>query len=533
MSGVSAIDTEDGNITPKVRHTGTVNTNTEGYYAVGYQVTDSDGNTARGTTIVLVGAWTVNSGYAINAYDFSKRVSQVLGTESEMRGAARVQAVCVEQSDPSFGKAVPVSVTNDGGYPSKQAGIYQISFGVQADLGVTKTIKATVTRGRAPILTVPPVRMSPQYAGFNYMQGVGASDAEDGDITVKVIYSSTVNTNEPGAYRVTYSVTDSDGNSAYKNGLALVGYGWTEKNGYAIYAQDFAKKLSEITGTPSEAMRLAKAQAVWTASPSALDFGKYVPVAIKDAGGYEKKAGDYDIEFTVLSDTSVTKKVRASISDDAKKPPITNVTEHNTNKNTSTTVTQPAPNVTVNVTSSAAQQPEPQEPASPGIGQIIVTTPEAVLTNPNVQGPNESVSMTVIDAPPRANGVARDSWGLIDLLLAIGSLILGLYLLIAARRKGEDDDDGGGGYPKDYGYSDGGAPRKERRDRQIRMWGQLGMLLGIASVIILLLTQRFDGRFVIADLWAILFALIFGVEVLATIDVNRHKEEEHSEERDI
>jgi hypothetical protein len=556
MSGVSATDAEDGDITTNVSHTGTVNTSTEGYYAVDYQVTDSDGNTAHATTIVLVGAWTVKSGYAINAYDFSKRVSQVLGTEPEMRGAARVQAVCVEQSDPSFGKAVPVSVTNDGGYPSKQAGIYQISFGVQADLSVAKTIKATVTRGRAPILAVPPVRISPQYAGFNYMQGVGASDAEDGDITVKVIYNSTVNTNEPGAYRVTYSVTDSDGNSAYKNGLALVGYGWTEKGGYAIYAQDFAKKLSEITGTPSEAMRLARAQAVWTASPSALDFGKYVPVAIKDAGGYEKKAGNYDIEFTVLSDTSVTKKARASISDDAKKPPITNVTERNTNKNTNTTVTQPAPNVTVNATSSAAQPPAPQDPAAPGIGKIIVTTPEAVLTNPKVQGPNESVAMTDVDAPPRANGVARDSWSLIDLLLALGSLILGIYLLIAAiRRKGDggdDGDDGGGGSPKAGGDSGGalrkdddktgdprkdddesGDPRKERRDRQIRMWGQLGILLGIASVIILLLTQRFDGKFIIADLWAILFGLIFGVEVLATIDVNRHKDEEHSEERDI
>jgi hypothetical protein len=532
MSGVSASDPEDGDITANVSHTSTVNTGAEGFYAVDYHVADSDGNAAHGTTIVLVGAWTVKNGYAINANDFSKRASQVSGTESEMKNSARVQAVCVEPSDPSFGRAVPVSVTDDGGYPSKAAGSYHIVFGVQADLSVTKTIKATVTRGVAPVLTVPPVRISPQYAGFNYMQGVGASDTEDGDITVKVIYNSTVNTNEPGAYRVTYSVTDSDGNIAYKNGLALVGYGWTEKGGYAIYAQDFAKKLSEITGTPREAMRLSNVQAVWTANQSALDFGKYVPVAIKDAGGYKKKAGNYDMVFAVAGNTSVAQDSRASISDDSEKAPSINVTERNTN--TKTTVTQPAPNVSVNVPPPVVQQPgQPAQQPDQNLQQMIVATPEAVLANPAAQASMENATMTDIDAKiPRANGVGKSSWSLIDLLLAIGSLSLGIYLLIAAiRRKGEDGDDGDGSDSL-KNEDNVSKPGKDGRDRQTRMRGQLGILLGIASVIILLLTQRFDGEFIIADLWTILFGLIFSVEVLATLGVKNQKDNELDEGQD-
>jgi hypothetical protein len=55
------------------------------------------------------------------------------------------------------------------------------------------------------------------------------------------------------------------------------------------------------------------------------------------------------------------------------------------------------------------------------------------------------------------------------------------------------------------------------------MWGQLGILLAIVSVIVLLLTQSFTGVMKIIDIWAVLFAVIFGVEILAVLGVRSAK----------
>ena len=46
----------------------------------------------------------------------------------------------------------------------------------------------------------------------NMLEGLTASDKEDGDLTSKILYSSKVNFDVEGTYEVTYFVTDSDGN---------------------------------------------------------------------------------------------------------------------------------------------------------------------------------------------------------------------------------------------------------------------------------------------------------------------------------
>lgn len=54
LSGVTAIDTEDGNLTSKIKVTGTVNNNTPGTYKVTYTVTDSGNLTTTKTVTVTV-----------------------------------------------------------------------------------------------------------------------------------------------------------------------------------------------------------------------------------------------------------------------------------------------------------------------------------------------------------------------------------------------------------------------------------------------------------------------------------------------
>jgi hypothetical protein len=505
MSGVSATDAADGNITSRVTHNSPVNTSIEGYYVVTYTVTNSNGNSVRGTTLVFVGKdWVFGPEYAVRAYDFSKRVGAVLGTNSEMISSARAQAVGINPAAADFGRSVAVAVTNDGGYPVRKVGSYHITFAPQAEISTAKTITATVAGGSAPTLTVPKTRRVPASGGsFNYMQGVSANDAEDGTLTSKVIHNSPVNMNMSGAYKVTYNVTDSDGNTTQKSGIVLVGTGWVVSGGYALYAEDFARKLSAVTGTSSEATRLAKAMAVYVSDASSTNFGRYVPTKITNLGGYKKAKGSYHITFAITEKTSVTKTIKATISDDTPRAPVTNVTNRTTNNNTTTRTTQapapsvtpaPAPNLTVN-------QPDIQMPEP-----IVVTVP--------------AVAETIPEAPTPENPLVPEVptfWSLINVLLVVASLILGFYLMIVAMRRKEEDDDA----------------QTVHQSKQIRMWGQLGVILGIASVIVLLLTQHFDKPMQLIDTWAILFATIFGVELLAAFGVNSKKKEEWEKERTV
>lgn len=52
---------------------------------------------------------------------------------------------------------------------------------------------------------------------FDPKAGITDSDMEDGDLTSKVVASGTVDISKAGAYTLTYSVTDNDGNKVSIN----------------------------------------------------------------------------------------------------------------------------------------------------------------------------------------------------------------------------------------------------------------------------------------------------------------------------
>lgn len=51
---------------------------------------------------------------------------------------------------------------------------------------------------------------------FNPLDGITASDKEDGDLTSSIVVSGTVDTSTPGSYKVTYSITDSKNKTVTK-----------------------------------------------------------------------------------------------------------------------------------------------------------------------------------------------------------------------------------------------------------------------------------------------------------------------------
>ena len=90
-----------------------------------------------------------------------------------------------------------------------------------------KTVYVTVNPKMEEINWIPVISASDRVLTvgdvFNVMDGVSASDHEDGDITGSVVVeSSNVDTNTVGSYQVTYRVTDSQGASSTKTITVIV-----------------------------------------------------------------------------------------------------------------------------------------------------------------------------------------------------------------------------------------------------------------------------------------------------------------------
>ncbi|MBC2317280.1 DUF5011 domain-containing protein [Listeria booriae] len=205
MAGVTASDTEDGNMADKVTVTANdVDTSAVGTYHVTYSVTDSDGNTTTKTITVTV---TSNDAPVITASDKTLK-----------KGDSFDPMAGVSASDTEDGNVTDkVSVTaND--VDTSAVGTYHVTYSVTDSDGntTTKTITVTVTSNDAPVIVASDQTIKKGKA-FDVMAGVSASDLEDGDVTRGItVTANDVDTNTVGTYHVTYSVTDSDGNTTTK-----------------------------------------------------------------------------------------------------------------------------------------------------------------------------------------------------------------------------------------------------------------------------------------------------------------------------
>ncbi|MBC1919603.1 DUF5011 domain-containing protein, partial [Listeria booriae] len=174
MAGVTASDTEDGDVTGNITVTANdVNVNQEGTYHVTYSVTDSDDNTTTKTITVTV---TSNNAPVITAADKTLK-----------KGASFDPMAGVSASDTEDGNMTDkVSVTaND--VDTSVEGTYHVTYSVTDSDGntTTKTITVTVSSNNAPVITAADKTLK-KGASFDPMAGVSASDTEDGNVTDKV-----------------------------------------------------------------------------------------------------------------------------------------------------------------------------------------------------------------------------------------------------------------------------------------------------------------------------------------------------------
>ncbi|MBC1500953.1 DUF5011 domain-containing protein [Listeria weihenstephanensis] len=202
LAGVSANDSEDGDLTSKVEVTANnVDTNKVGTYHVSYSVTDSDGNKTTKTITVMV---TSNNAPVIEASDIVQYIHNIYDVKKG-----------VTASDTEDGDLTSKIIVTANDVNTEKAGVYHVTYSVADSDGntTTKTIKVTNLTNDAPVIATSDVYLK---AGdtFNPPDGITASDLEDGDLTASIkVVSNNVNMKSEGQYTVVYSVTDSDDNT--------------------------------------------------------------------------------------------------------------------------------------------------------------------------------------------------------------------------------------------------------------------------------------------------------------------------------
>ena len=104
------------------------------------------------------------------------------------------------------------------------AGKYEVTYKVTDNQGATrrKTIIVTVNPKMEPMNAAPVIKAEDKTITvgdtFNPMDGVTATDAEEGNLTANIeVKKNDVDTTTPGKYEVTYKVTDSQGASFTKS----------------------------------------------------------------------------------------------------------------------------------------------------------------------------------------------------------------------------------------------------------------------------------------------------------------------------
>ena len=201
LDGVSASDTENGNLTNKITYESNVNPNKEGTYKVTYTVVDnSNFHVSKTITVKVISAEMP----IINASD--REVKQF----EEFDYMDGVSAKAYDGTDLTDKITYEKTVNTD------VADTYEVTYKVKDSKGkeVSKTIKVTVIPNEKPVINVSDKEIYLN-SEFDPLEGVTAYDAEDGEIK-DIEYKGEVKTDEVGDYKITYTVTDKNGQKTEK-----------------------------------------------------------------------------------------------------------------------------------------------------------------------------------------------------------------------------------------------------------------------------------------------------------------------------
>ncbi|MGL5243582.1 MAG: immunoglobulin-like domain-containing protein, partial [Sarcina sp.] len=203
LNDVIATDVEDGDITKNIKVTGTVNTANIGEYDLLYSIEDSDGNKIDKARKIRVES---NEKPTINGTD--NKIIKIGDKFDPLEGI-----IATDNEDKDLTNKIKV----EGKVINTVKGQYNLTYTVTDSDGNTCTNERIInvkTNNTPKIFGVEDTIIKVGEKFENTSAAILAIDDEDGDITNLVSIEGKVDINLPGEYKLTYSVTDSDGNIA-------------------------------------------------------------------------------------------------------------------------------------------------------------------------------------------------------------------------------------------------------------------------------------------------------------------------------
>ncbi|MBC2388962.1 immunoglobulin-like domain-containing protein [Listeria booriae] len=201
LQNVTATDVEDGDLTEAVTVTANnVNMEVPGIYQVRYSVTDSDGNTVTAQVTIRVKSQDPPVITGANPVR--------LNPNSEFDPMSTVTAT--DREDGDLTNRIRIT-SND--VTTAIPGTYHITYEVTDSDQMTATWTQTVVVTEAPIIIGETAITINLHDTFDPISTVHATDKEDGNLTNQIVLTGTVDSNQSGNYDLTYTVTDSDGNT--------------------------------------------------------------------------------------------------------------------------------------------------------------------------------------------------------------------------------------------------------------------------------------------------------------------------------
>ena len=198
LSGVTATDKENGNLTGKVTVTeNNVDANKEGIYKVTYTVVDNSNFHASKT---------------INVKVISANLPIITANDREVKQFEEFDYMEGVSAKAYDGSDLTNSITYDKNVDTSKAGTYNVTYKVKDSKGkeASKTITVTVIPNEKPVINASDKEIYLN-SEFDPLEGVTASDKEDGDLTESVEYTGEVKVDVVGDYQITYKVSDKNG----------------------------------------------------------------------------------------------------------------------------------------------------------------------------------------------------------------------------------------------------------------------------------------------------------------------------------
>ncbi len=209
-AGATANDNVDGNITANIATSSNVNLAVVGSYQVVYSVSDLAGNAASSTRVVNV----------VSAPDTIAPVITILGANPATVIVGTTYTDQGATANDNVDGNITANIVTTNNVNSNALGSYTVDYSVTDGAGNTATSSRTVNVVNAPDTIAPVITILGSnpitiLVGATYTDaGATANDNVDGNITANIATSTNLNVNTPGAYQVTYTVSDAAGNGA-------------------------------------------------------------------------------------------------------------------------------------------------------------------------------------------------------------------------------------------------------------------------------------------------------------------------------